>query len=114
MRDPFARYDQWKTASPPEYDDDLESQWCPHCKCDTNDCAQPDEHGPDWVTYDEKEEQEAANHAEAPYADRALDGVPDEMDFDDLYDATHPTDPDGDGGARAFGFWPGHKNPKPH
>lgn len=26
MRDPFAGYDQWKTASP--YDDDYEEEWC--------------------------------------------------------------------------------------
>jgi len=35
MHDPFRNYDQWKTASPPEYDEDedpkMVTMYCPSC-----------------------------------------------------------------------------------
>lgn len=49
-RQESAALDRYLTQGPP----DEEEMWCPHCKTDSDECEQPDEHMGDWSTYEDK------------------------------------------------------------
>lgn len=62
-------FDAWLTREP-----NGDPQWCNECDCDSDDCEFPDEHGEQWISYEERDRGQRVDDAYDAYIDAMAEG----------------------------------------